>query len=125
MSTTCEQLEAMRGLPENWDGYGAAPPQPSVVDFAREFVSFLEVVLRKPVGSPFELQVSPTRVGGVLIEWETSAVEHEVEITPDHSMSFLHLDKATGQITTRRFSPNAGTVGNPAFFQELRQLLAA
>src|SRR5206468_1076426 len=104
-----DQLQAMRNLPENWDGYGAATPNPSVLELAREFAGFLEMILRKFAASPFELHVSPTRVGGVLIRWETPAMEHEVDITPDHGFGFLHLDKATGQITTRKLSPDGRT----------------
>jgi hypothetical protein len=125
MPTTLDQLQAMRDLPENWDGYGAASPQPGVLDLAREFAGFLEVALRKSAASPCELQVSPTRVGGVLIQWETPAMEHEIDITPDHGFGFLHLDKATGQITTRKLSPDGRTVVDPGLLQELRQLLAA
>ena len=42
------------------------------------------------------LHVSPTRTGGVRVEWEDAAAEHEVEISPDQSFSFLHVNKATG-----------------------------
>jgi hypothetical protein len=125
MSNTSEQLEAMRRLPENWDGYGAASPQPSIVDFAQEFAGFLQALLGKSLENPLVLHVSPTRVGGVLIQWETPALEHEIEIMPDHGMSFLHLDKATGRIATRRFSPGTRTVVDPALLHELRELLAA
>jgi hypothetical protein len=34
MAALVDQLEAMRGLSENWDGYGAAPPEPPVIDLA-------------------------------------------------------------------------------------------
>ena len=35
MATPIEQLNAMRGLGENWDGYGAAAPQAKVIDLRR------------------------------------------------------------------------------------------
>jgi hypothetical protein len=31
MAALCDQLQAMRGLAENWDGYGAAAPQGHVI----------------------------------------------------------------------------------------------
>src|SRR5260370_32620624 len=91
-----EQLEAMRRLGENWDGYGAAAPQAKLVDLAHEFTALIEAMLRKSATDPgVVLHVSPTRVGGVLIEWEDLAMQHEVELNPDCSIGFLHLNKAT------------------------------
>jgi hypothetical protein len=125
MATLIEQLDAMRGLAENWDGYGAASPQARIVDLAQEFVGLLEVVLPKSAIDPEGLHVSPTRIGGVLIDWEDHLRQHEIEINPDRSIGFLHVNKTTGQIETRRFSPAGPEVVHPGFLQELRQLLAA
>jgi len=122
MATVSEQIQAMRGLPENWDGYGAAPPSGNVIDLAQAFTSFLEAAFAR---SAAVLHVSPTRVGGILIEWEDSTRQHEVEINPDQGISFLHLQKSTGEITTRLFSPSPHTVVHPGLLQKLRQLLAA
>jgi hypothetical protein len=122
MATPIEQLQAMRSLMENWDGYGAAVPVATAIDLAQEFVSLLETMLKKPTSSSCELHVSPTRNGGILIEWEDRAMQHEVEINPDRSIGFLHLDKTTGQIETRKFS--TGPL-HPGLLQELRHLLAA
>jgi hypothetical protein len=113
MSTPREELEAMRGLSENWDGYGAAPPNAPVIDFAQEFLGFLEAALRRSGRGASTLHVSPTRVGGVLLEWDDPTMEHEVEINPDLGLRFLHLHKVTGQITTRRFEPGAPTAVDP------------
>jgi hypothetical protein len=121
MATPIEQLRAMRGLPENWDGYGAAVPSVTVLDLAEEFVGLVETLLQKSTSSSCVLHVSPTRIGGILIEWEDPAMQHEVEITPDRSIGFLHLDKNTGQIETRKFS--AGPL-HPGLLQELRHLAA-
>jgi hypothetical protein len=122
MATPIEQLESMRRLPENWDGYGAAVPAASAVDLAREFVALVEAALMISASNEWSVQVSPTRIGGVLIEWEDRAKQHEVEIGPDQSIGFLHLHKTTGQIETRKFS--AGPL-QPGLVQELRNLLAA
>ena len=125
MATLNEQLDSMRRLAENWDGYGAASPQANVVDLAQEFVGLLEAVLRKSPAGPTILHVSPTRIGGVLIDWEDNSRQHEIEINPDRSIGFLHVDKATGQIESRKFSPVGSEVVHPGLLQELRQLLAA
>jgi hypothetical protein len=122
MATPIEQLEAMRKLVENWDGYGAAAPSATAIDLAQEFVGLAEAMLKKSTSNTCTLHVSPTRNGGVLIEWEDRATQHEVEISQDRSIAFLHLDKTTGQIETRKFS--AGPL-HPGLLQELRHLLAA
>lgn len=122
VATPIEQLQAMRSLAENWDGYGAATPSATVIDLAQEFVGLIETMWKKATSSSCALYISPTRNGGVLIEWEDRAMQHEVEINPDRSIGFLHLDKTTGQIETRKFS--AGPL-HPGLLQELRHLLAA
>jgi hypothetical protein len=122
MATASEQLQAMRSLKEDWDGYGAAPPQAEVIDLALAFVGLVEAMRRKV--APGDLHVSPTRVGGVLIEWEEGPREHEVEIDPDRSISFLHHDKSSGRLESRKFAP-AQAVVQPGFLHELRQLVAA
>ena len=126
MATPLEQLEAMRRLEENWDGYGGAAPLPEVIDLVQAFVRFIEAAARggrPPGGGAFH--VSPTRIGGVLIEWEDDRKEHEVEFGPDGSIGFLHLDKKTRQIDTREFSRGAPAVFTPDLLAELQHLLAA
>lgn len=120
-ATPIEELEAMRNLAENWDGYGAAAPSAAAIDLAEELVRLFEA-MSKQAPNPCVFHVSPTRTGGVLIEWEDRAMQHEVEISPDRSISFLHLDKTTRQIETRKFSADALP---PGLAQELRHLVAA
>jgi hypothetical protein len=122
MATAKEQLQSLRNVPENWDGYGAAAPFPYVVDLADEFVAFIDALLRKSASGPCSLQASPTRIGGVLVEWEDQTMEHEVEINPDGSMGFLHTNKKTGQITARKISPGPLQTD---LLKELHQLVAA
>lgn len=125
MPTPYEQLESLRNLPENWDGYGGAAPLEAAIDFAQAFVGFLEAALRQSRSTDRVVHINPTRVGGILVEWEDQTIEHEVEINSDLCLSFLHLNKATGEIVTRSFSPGAPTAVDPGLLQELRQLLAA
>src|SRR5437879_1654087 len=125
MATPSEQLQAMRELKENWDGYGAAAPHPSAIDLALELADLLEALITKSSSKPAALHVGPTRIGGILIEWEDHFLEHEVEINPDGSIGFLHRNKTTGYMETRKFSPGPLGVVHPGFLQELRQLLAA
>jgi hypothetical protein len=125
MATPIEQLEAMRQLGENWDGYGAAAPQANLIDLAQEFTGLIEAMLSKSTAGAGMLHVCPTRVGGILLDWEDHSMQHEVELSPDYSIGFLHLNKATGSIQTRKVSPAAQTAVDPGLLQELRQLLAA
>ncbi len=124
MATLTEQLQAMRQLGENWDGYGGSAPRAEVIDLAQAFTALLQTV-RPPRAGSTELNVSPNRVGGILIEWEDVLWQHEVEINPDGSMSFLHLNKTTKQIETRKFSPGQPSVIHPGVLRELQTLLAA
>lgn len=121
MATPKEQLQVMRLLKENWDGYGAAAPQAHVIDLAQEFTSLIEAMLIKSTADLSALHVSPTRVGGILIEWEDQSMQHEIELNPDGSLGFLHFNKATGHIETRSFSPGSLP---PGLLQELLLLAA-
>lgn len=125
MATPDTQLQAMRFLSENWDGYGATAPQTQLIELAREFVSLVEALLRRRAVNPDVIHVNPTRTGGILIEWVDGIMQHEVEINPDHSLAFLHLNKTTGHIDTRKLSPGPQAVVHPGLLQQLCQLLAA
>jgi hypothetical protein len=125
MATPFEQLEAMRCLGENWDGDRGAAPRPEVINLAQDFVSLIEAVRRVSGPNGETLHVSPTRTGGVLIEWEDRLMEHEIEINPDGSIGFLHLNKTTREIETRKFSSGGSAVVLPGLLQELKHLLAA
>ena len=102
MATATEQLDCLKNLPENWDGYGAAVPEPDVVDLAKGIAALIDAALRKSTAGSQTLHVTPTRVGGILIDWEDAANEHEIDIGPDASLGFLHRDKTTGETVTQR-----------------------
>ncbi len=124
MATPIEQLEAMRCLSENWDGYGGAPPRPQAIDLAQDFVRLLEVLRKASEPNAQALYVSPTRTGGVQIDWEDRFREHEIEIYPDGSIEFLHYEKTTGQIETRKFTPEDAAVIQAGVLRELANSLA-
>lgn len=102
MATPLEQLDAMRNLEENWDGYGAAVPVPEAIELAKEFVGLL-ASLRGGTDALAGVFVSPGRDGGVLIEWDDASSEHELEINPDGSLGFLHTDKLTQVMKSETF----------------------
>lgn len=124
MATPHEQLQAMGSLAENWDGYGAAAPGTDVIELAEEFVGLMEIMRSKSVADASVMHVSPTRVGGVLIEWAVGLMEHEIEICADRSISFLHHNTSTGHLESHKFSPEPAVV-QPGFIRELRRSLAA
>ena len=125
MAKPIEQLEAMRRLGENWDGYGAAAPQAKIIDLAQDSSACSMPCSRRSSAAPAEFHVSPTRVGGILIDWEDDAFEHEMELNPDGSIGFLHHNKATGTIETRKFSAGAPAAVDPGLLHELCQFLVA
>ena len=58
MATPLEQLDLMRNLQPNWDGYGADPTDPAVIELAKEFVRLLATL--RP-GDPYrDVFVSPS-----------------------------------------------------------------
>jgi hypothetical protein len=88
-------------------------------------VGLFEAWLRNALSPPPGLHVGPTRIGGILIEWEDRSAQHEVELNPDGSIGFLHLNRSTGHIESRKFTASRPAVVHPGFLQELRHLLAA
>jgi hypothetical protein len=104
MATLIQQLDAMRNLPENWDGYGAAVLVPEALDLAKEIV-ILFASLRGGDDGLADFYVAPGRDGGVLIEWDDANSEHELEINPDGSLGFLHIEKLTQEMTKRTYRP--------------------
>jgi hypothetical protein len=90
MATALEQLEAMRQLPENWDGYGGAASRPELIDAALHFLRGHAAASPPPF-------VTPTRVGGVLLEWEQGPHQLEVEIDSPEGGSFVYLNHETGE----------------------------
>lgn len=122
MATPLEQLDLMRNLRPNWDGYGADPTDPAVIEVAKEFVRFLAAL--RPADPFQDVFVSPGRAGGVLVEWADPRSEHELEIEPDGTWGFLHTDRATGRMTERRFGPVTQVI-HPELLKEFRELIVA
>jgi hypothetical protein len=95
MAAVIDQLEAMRHLPENWDGYGGAPPSAEAIDAALTFLRYCQAQMAVP--DPY---VTPTRAGGVLLEWEQGPHQLEVEFDGAMSGSFVYLNRESGEIAT-------------------------
>jgi hypothetical protein len=86
-----EYLQSLRSLNENWDGYGAAAPDPTILQSSVGFLGF--VATHSTASAP---HISPARTGGVVFEWESQPHELEVEIIRDGAAEYLYLDNRTG-----------------------------
>ncbi|HYH68753.1 MAG TPA: hypothetical protein VD866_28935 [Urbifossiella sp.] len=107
MATLLEQLEGLRTLRPNWDGYNADAPIPEILELARDFVAFFDGF---PLAAGRVIQVYATRVGGVQFEWEDERFERELELNPDGSIAMLHVNRATGAMKEERFEPGRGAI---------------
>lgn len=123
MATLTEQLDLMLNLKPNWDGYGADPIQPEVIEVAKEFVGVLHALLGRG-GDEAGMFVTPGRDGGVVVEWEDANSEYEMNFDPDGAMEFLEENKLTGVMMTERFEP--GRTAVPAtLLRRFRTMAAA
>ena len=122
MATLLEQLNAMRGMNSNWDGYNADAPQASAIELAGGLIR-LFAALRPGFESP-AVYVTPTRIGGVQIMWEDTGYEHELEVEPDGTIEVMHTEVATGRHEIRKFPPGGQPV-TPELLLRLRELVAA
>ena len=94
MATPFEQLEAMRSVAANWDGYDADPPQADAIDEAAAFL--LRMARSHPeMANPY---VTPTRDGGALFAWDFGPHSLEVHFDPAAvgiEVSFVYLNTET------------------------------
>lgn len=87
-----KQLQALFELPQDWDGEGGERPKDEVICSA---IGFLEFVAKNAlVGRP---HVSPTRGGGVLLEWECVPHQIEVQVLSRDAASYVYLNTETDE----------------------------
>ena len=121
MATLLEQLDGMRNLQANWDGYNADPILPQALELAKELVSYMESML--PKESRETMFVAPGRDGSVQIEWSDATYKHELGIEIDGSLELLHVGKLSGVMVSEKY-PSAGQAIHPGIIRELRGLIA-
>ncbi len=105
MATLLEQLEGLRTLRPNWDGYNADAPIPAVVDMAVTFAADFDELTSMLAATPFapqSVRVYPTRVGGVQFELDNDQFGMEIEFNPDWSLGLLVVEKSTGATREER-----------------------
>lgn len=83
-------LGSLAQLQEDWDGYGAAAPDPDILDSAASLLTSYATRAALPPPS-----ISPTRTGGVLFEWENGPHEIEVQVVSRSAASYVYLNTET------------------------------
>jgi hypothetical protein len=84
-------IEALRGLTPNWDGYGAPAIDPEVIQAAKQFIA------RLPMNLAFRPQVVPTSNGSLQLEWHQGEKSLELEFESPRSIRYLQWNPAKGE----------------------------
>jgi hypothetical protein len=82
-----KQLDAISTLPENWDSYGAAPPDAEILASARRLL--LSLASSADVPKP---HVNPTPDGGVQFDWERGSRYFELDVVSPDTAQYLYAD---------------------------------
>ena len=76
-------LEALRHLRPNWDGYGAPIVDPQVIDAAKRFIE------RLPENLAYRPHVVPTSTGSLQLEWQEGSKSLELEFESPRTIRYL------------------------------------
>lgn len=87
------RLAVLRQLPQDWNGYGAAPLNADTVNRAAGVLASLTD------HSTPEPSIVPAVRGGVQIEWHTMVGDLEIEFRPSGGTQVLFSEATTGQDT--------------------------
>ncbi len=99
---------------ENWDGYNAAAPHFETMVTAAALLANLRAYFLTP-----EPHVSPTRDGGVSLEWEADSKYLEIEVDSPTTLTYLYKDSAANRRQTDSFAEDAIP---EEFFRVLQQM---
>jgi hypothetical protein len=83
-------LDSLRALAPNWDGYGAPPIDPAVIDAAKAFVAGLPENLVSPPC------VVPMANGTLQLEWHHGSKSLELEFESPSSIRYLQWHPEQG-----------------------------
>ena len=89
------RLSSLMRLGPDWDSYGAAAISHEIVRSAYGFILFLAAESRIP-----EPEISPTRNGGVLLEWHNGDHELEVQLVSKQAASYVYENANTNTTVT-------------------------
>ncbi len=86
--TVIDDLESLRDLQPNWDGYGARQICGKVIDAAIRFAKML------PAGTSLP-KVVPMTQGRLQLEWHKNSCSLELEFTTNDMISYLKWNELT------------------------------
>ena len=89
-SATLVRLEQLAFLPHDWNGYGACPIDPDVIEAASRFISLLPI---EEISTP---QVVPMTRGRLQFEWHRGNRSLELEFESPTLIHFLKYDSDRG-----------------------------
>lgn len=102
LAPSFDRLAKLSRLELDWDSYGAAPPDPNAIAMTGELLSAVRASLP---GLPGERvrpwMIAPLAGGGVQAEWRGPGGVLEVEVSPDGTLGYLHVE---GDGEQRRFT---------------------
>ena len=82
-----EQMDTLCSLEEDWDSYGARPPDP------RLMLSAMLILSRSMGDETPTPSVVPTSRGGVQLEWHLHGYDIEVEVVTPHRYALSVYDR--------------------------------
>jgi hypothetical protein len=85
-----DALTRLRAFEANWNGYGAAPPDPQILATAAKVVESI------PIDSGPTPQVVPMTRGRVQLEWHRGARSLELEFETADKIHYLKWDSSQG-----------------------------
>ena len=91
LQMTLQELDTMINLEAGWDGHDGDAPRADVIGSAKGLIQGLaeRFAMQRPV-------ISPTRIGGLLIQWERGVHELEVELVSRDAATYAFLNAEDG-----------------------------
>ena len=83
-------IESLRRLPPNWDGYGAPRIDPKVIEAAKSFIT------RLPENLAFRPHVVPMSNGSIQLEWHEGPKSLELEFESHRQIRYLQWQPEAG-----------------------------
>jgi hypothetical protein len=97
------QMKELLLLNEDWDGMGAKPLHPVVVDTARGLLEGI-VEVSPNLLRPF---ISPTVHGGIALEWHSGPAEVEIVLNPEGAWTYAADGEQTWEGSLEEPPPEA------------------
>lgn len=88
---TISEIDELKQLGSNWNGYGAAPIDASIIEAARQLVGSFPPDLVVPP------QVVPMTRGRLQLEWHRGSRSLELEFESADEIHYLKWDSETGE----------------------------